>query len=510
MVSSSNRRIVKNTGFLYIRMLFTMAVTLYTSRVVLNKLGVDDYGIYSVVGGVVTMLSFLKGALSNSTSRFLAFELGQKKYDRLRKVFSSTLTIHFALAVLVFILAETVGLWFVYNKLVIPPERMSAAIWTYHFSILTVMVTIIQVPYNATIIAHERMNVYAYISIIEVTLKLLIVFFLSVVGFDKLKTYAVLMFLVSIIIALVFKVYCVRLFKEQTRYTFIWDKAMLMSILNFSGWSLTGNFVYMLLLQGGNIILNMFFGTAINASRAISVQVYNVIAKFVTNFRIASNPQIIKLYAENDLEKMKTLVINTSKFSYYLLLFLVLPVLFEANFILRIWLGIVPDYAAIFLQLTLINGLASIFDTSLYSVFIAMGRLKENAIISPLVSIWVIPIAYVLYTLGYSPTTIFYLQIVKSFILSFIIKPILLRKYANYEMKDFIKVFLPCLVVTFISILPVYYINLKIEEGWVRFIFAGVVSVISVTASVFVFGLNAVERKKVLSIVTDKVGVRRV
>ena len=487
-------------------MLFTMAVSLYTSRVVLNALGVVDYGIYNVVGGVVAMISFLNGALSNSTARFLTYELGKEDFNKLKKIFSATLTIHIALAIIIFILAETVGLWFLLNKMVIPDERITATIWVYQFSILTYMVLITQVPYNALIIAHENMEVYAYVSIIEVVLKLLIVYLLIIAGFDKLKFYAVLMFAVGILVAIIYRVFCIRKYKE-CYYSFQWDKELYKPLINFSGWSLAGSFTFILLRQGANIVLNIFFGPVVNASNAIAGQVNNAILLFVQNFRTASNPQIVKLYAENETQKMKSLVINTTKFSYFLLLFLELPILLEPEIILKIWLGQVPDYLLIFIQLTLINTLLTIFNTCLYFVFNAIGRLKENGIISPLISIWLIPISYLLFKRGFPPESLFYVLIIKSSILSFIVKPVLLCKYADYKSVDFVKIFLPCIIVTLICIFPPLACNQFMEEGWLRLIIVCMVSSLSVSFSVFWFGIEKEMRKKVTNFALSKMMV---
>lgn len=507
-MTSNNRRIAKNTGLLYIRMLFTMGVSLYTSRVVLNALGVVDFGIYNVVGGVVAMLGFLNGALSSSTSRFLTYELGKKNFDQLKKVFSTTLTIHIALALIILIFAETFGLWFLLNKLVIPHDRMTAALWVYQFSILTCLVSITQVPYNASIIAHEQMNIYAYVSIVEAVLKLLIVYLLVLTGFDKLKAYAVLMFLVGITIAMTYRIYCIRTYSE-CHYSFQWDKEIYTSIASFSGWSLSGSFTYILLTQGSNILLNMFFGPVVNASRAIAVQVNAAISAFVGNFRMASNPQIVKFYAGNEKQKMKNLVISTTKFSFYLLLFLELPVLLESQMILHIWLGIVPDYALIFMQLTLVDTLITIFDTCLYFVFNAMGRLRENAIISPLIGIWILPVSYVLFKYGFSPVSLFYVVIVKSSILSFIVKPILLYRYAGYKSEDFIKIFLPCVLVTLAGVIPPGLCRYFMDAGWLRLVTICFVSASSVSISVLYLGMDKELRKKIIMMAVSKLNWKK-
>ncbi|MCI6985875.1 MAG: polysaccharide biosynthesis protein, partial [Bacteroidales bacterium] len=290
--TSNNKRIAKNTIMLYIRMFISMVVGLYTSRVVLATLGVEDYGIYGVVGGVVGMMGFLNASMSGATSRFLTFELGKGDKERLAKTFSSALIVHIAIAIIVFILAETVGLWFLCNKLNIPEGRMEAAHWVYQFSILATMLSITQVPYNATIIAHEKMNVYAYMEILNVSLKLLIVYLLTIGDFDKLKLYAVLTFAVSLIIMMIYRIYCLRHFKES-RFHWVWDKTYLTPLLSFSGWNLYGNFGGIAGNQANNFVINSFFGVVMNAAASVAFTVSGIVTQFSSNAMTAFRPQII-------------------------------------------------------------------------------------------------------------------------------------------------------------------------------------------------------------------------
>ena len=286
-----------------------MLVSLYTSRVILNMLGVEDYGIYNVVGGVVTMFSFFNSALSAATQRFLSFEIGKGDSVRLRETFNAALVLHFGIALLVLLLAETVGLWFVKTYLVIPEERMDAAIWVYHFSVFSFLVTIIQVPYNATIISHERMSVYAYLSILEVCLKLLIVFMLAAISFDKLKLYGVLYFCVVFIMALIFRIYTRENFPES-KFLLVRDKQLYWTMFSFSAWSLLGNIAVIMKGQGVNILLNLFYGPVVNASRAIAYQVQGALYNFVINFQLAMKPQIIKSYASIGFSRDKILFLS--------------------------------------------------------------------------------------------------------------------------------------------------------------------------------------------------------
>lgn len=318
--SENNKRIVRNTGMLYIRMLLTMTVSLYTSRVVLNTLGVVDFGIYNVVGGVVLMFSFLNSSMSSATQRFLSIELGKQDYLQLKKVFSMSVNIHAIIAIAIFILAETIGLWFLNARLVIPADRIVAANWVYQFSIFAFMLTIMNVPYNATIIAHERMKVYAYVSIIEVFLKLTIVVVLVFSGFDKLKLYSLLVFVVSIIVWIIYKVYCKRNFHE-TSYIYFWEKSLYKTLINYAGWNLFGNIAGVTFNQGINIMLNLFFGPTINAARSIAYQINSAVSGFVSNFQIAMNPQIVKSYALEDLKYMHQLIFQGAKYSFFFFFF---------------------------------------------------------------------------------------------------------------------------------------------------------------------------------------------
>ena len=447
---SSNRTIAKNTMFLYFRMMFTMLISLYTSRVILQKLGVTDFGLYQSVGGVVGFLSFINGALSTGSSRFLTFELGTGNFEKLKKVFSTVLTVHILLSFVIVLLAETLGLWFVYNKLVIPPNRFAAVVYTYQFSVLACILSITQVPYNASIISHEKMSVYAYISIYEVVMKLLICYLLSIHGFDKLELYTTFYFFVNVSIMIFYRYYCVRNFKE-TKYKFLFDKKIFKEIASFSTWSLFAGISFALTGQGIIVLLNMFFTPAVVTARAISLQVNTAAVQFVNSFRTAANPQIVKKYAAKDYDGSKKLLLLSTRFSYYLMLVICLPVCFVSGSLLHLWLGQVPPYADIFLQLIVIQSLFQVFDTSFYTALYAKGRLKENALISPTLGIVAFPIIYVLFKLGYSPVSLSWAMIIVNVLLGVIIKPVLLVKIVNYTYKDILNVFSPCLKVTVLS-----------------------------------------------------------
>ena len=410
MTTSSNKRIAKNTLMLYFRMIIILGMRLYTSRIILNTLGVEDYGIYNVVGGIVIMLSFLNSAMTTGTTRFLSFELGRGEFIKMARVFSMSLNIHAMIAVVIFILAETLGLWFLNTHLNIPAERMNAANWAYQFSIMTFMVAVLSIPYHALIIAHERMNVYAYVSIVEVSLQLFIVFMLQWFGFDKLKLYSVLVFLVSLLVRGIYGLYSSKNFKES-KYRFIWDKSLFKTLMSFAGWNLWGNAAGVLSGQGVNMLLNIFFGPAVNAARGIAYSVKAAVHQFVNNFQTAMKPQIIKSYASNDLKYMHKLISQGAKYSFFLLLFLSLPILLETKIILKIWLKIIPEYTIIFTQLVILNELISSLSGPLMTAAHASGRIKNFQLTVGGLLFLILPFSWIFLKLGYPPQVTIYISI---------------------------------------------------------------------------------------------------
>lgn len=503
MVEQTNKTIAKNTLFLYFRMMFTMIVSLYTSRVILQVLGVDDYGIYQAVGGIVGFLSFINGALSTGTSRFLTFELGTGDFEKLKRTFSTTLTIHIGLATLIVFLAETIGLWFLYHEMVIPPDRMDAAVFVYHISILTAVFTLTQVPYNASIIAHEQMSIFAYVSIFEVTAKLLIVYMLKLGDFDNLKFYATLLFIVQVGLMLFYRIYCTRQFTE-TKYKFIYDKSILKSIAGFSGWSLFANGAIALNNQGILLLINMFFNPAVVAARAISIQVNMAINQFVGNFRTAVNPQIVKKYAAGDIKGSQKLLLESTKYSYYMMFLLCFPICLLARPILELWLGVVPEYTVIFLQLILIQSLFQVFDTSFYTALYAKGQLRENALISPTLGFLGFPIVYGLFQMGCSPVVLSWVSLVSYAIIGLIVKPLLIIKIANYSWKEILSVFNSCLVVTVISLPIPIYLKVIGSSSLCYSVFVFFIAFITTAISIYIFGIDEEVKQKVIIFIKKK------
>ena len=503
---SNNKTIAKNTLFLYFRMMLTMVIALYTSRVILKVLGVDDFGIYQAVGGVVGMLTFLNAALAVGTSRFLTFELGTGDFDKLKRTFSTVLTAHIILGIIIVSLSETVGLWFVYNKLMIPLERLEAAVIAYHLSVLTVVAQLMLVPYNASIISHERMSIYAYASIVDAVLSLIIVYLLTIGDIDKLVLYSALFLCVKVGMTAFYALYCARRFVE-TRCKLIMDKQILREVLSYSGWNLLSNGAIALNNQGALILLNMFFSPGVVTGRAIANQVNMAAFHFITNFRTAANPQIVKRYAAKDYSGSKELLLSSTKYSYYLMLMLSLPIVLVAEPLLKLWLGQIPPYSVIFLQLAIITSLFQVFDTSFYTALYAKGQIRENAIISPMVGFLAFPIMYVLFRFGFSPESMAWVSMIGVALLGFLIKPLLIIQIADYTWSEMFSVFVPCLKVTLASLpIPVIvYYSLQNCNMILSFLLLVVVSVISVLLSSWFIGINGKTRKHLMNIIHNKI-----
>lgn len=471
-----------------------MLVSLYTSRVVLNVLGVDDFGTYNVVGGVVTMFGFLNGAMASATQRFLSFELGRNDLVQLRKTFNAAQIVHIGIALLVFVLAETIGLWFLNNYLNIPSGRMEAARWIYHFSVLSFMITIIQVPYNAVIIARERMNVYAYVSILEVILKLLVVFMLSWISFDKLKLYGVLLFVVTFIVAAIYRIYTLRHF-DETRFVMVKEKELYKILISYSGWNLFGGVAAISKVQGVSIILNIFFGTVVNAAQGVANQVSGAINMFVSNFQMASNPQIIKSYASDDKEYMTNLVIRTSKFSFYLLFILTLPVMLEIEYILKLWLKLVPDYTAIFTILILINALIDTVSGPLMTALQATGKIKVYQSVVGILLILILPISYLFFRFGYPPKSTFIVSISIA-IVAFVFRLLLTKKQIpEFSIRQFLQeIVIRNIPVILLSVLIPWLIRINMQVGFTRLMIV-ILSSLSVSiVAIYFMGLKKNEK----------------
>lgn len=492
-VSANNKRIAKNTLMLYIRMLFTMAVSLYTSRVILHTLGVEDYGIYNVVGGIITMFTFINGAMVSSTQRYLNFELATGNAEKLRSIFNTSIQIHAIIALSIILLGETVGLWFLLNQLVIPEARMTAAIWVYQCSILSCVVGIMSTPYNADIIAHEKMSAFAYISILDVCLKLLIVYLLVVSPWDKLIAYAVLGLLIQLLIRYIYSSYCNKHFKES-RLQWAIDKPLLKEMAGFAGWSFWGNLAAILYSQGLNMMLNIFFGPVVNAARAVAIQVQGAIQQFVGNFQMALNPQITKTYASGDLEQMHSLMFRSARFSFLLLFFLSLPVLLETNFILTLWLKTVPEHTVVFTQI--IIAIALIYTTSNPCVIAnqATGKVKVYQMVVGGILLTILPISYIVLKLGAPAYSVFIVHLCIESVAQFS-RMYMLRKLISLPVWQYMKnIYIPVLATAAIAMVLPLLVRTQLDEGWQRFIAVGLTSVLSVGTCTFFIGFTKHER----------------
>ena len=479
---------------LYVRMILTMLVSLYTSRVVLNTLGVEDYGTFNVVGGAVIMFGFFNGAMASATQRFLTFDIGRKDHVQLRKTFNATQIIHIGIALLIIILVETIGLWFVNNKLNLPEGRMEAAHWVFHFSLFSFIVTVIQAPYNALIIARERMSVFAYISIFDVSLKLIIVFMLTWISFDKLKLYGILIFVVSFIVAAIYRIYT-RTHFEETKFLIVKDKPLYKTLISYSAWNLFGAISLVVKVQGVSIMLNIFFGTVINAAQGVANQVSGTVASFVSNFQMASNPQIIKSYAAGDKEYMTNLVIRTSKFSFFLLFILTLPIILEIDYILNLWLKLVPDYTAIFAILILINALIDTVSGPLMTAVAATGKIRVYQLVIGGLSMLILPVSYLFFKFGYPPESTFIVSISIA-VVAFVFRLLFTKKHIpEFSIRQFIQeILIRNIPVILISVFIPWLVISNMHIGFIRLIIVILTSLSISTITIYSVGLKRNEK----------------
>ena len=491
--SENNKRIAKNTLLLYFRMMLTMIVSLYTSRVVLSALGVEDFGIYNVVGGVVAMFSILSGSLSSAISRFITYELGKGNTDKLKNIFSSSVTIQIALGFIIALIAESIGLWFLNVKMNIPESRMIAANWVFQFSIITFIINLISVPYNAAIIAHEKMSAFAYISILEVTGKLLIAYLIVISPIDKLIFYAILMCVIAMIIRLVYGIYCKKHFEECT-YKFILDKRLLREMFGFAGWNFIGASSVILRDQGGNIIINLFCGPTVNAARGIASQVNTAIHGFVTNFMTALNPQITKSYASGNQDYMMTLIFQGARLSFYMLLILSLPVIINAQYILELWLDQVPEHTTLFVQLILIFAMSESISSPLITAMLATGNIKNYQLIVGGLQMMNLPLSYISLKMGCIPASVIIIAIIISQC-CLAARLLLLKNMIQLSIKQYIrKVYANVIIVSLVSlIIPVFIIN-NTNITFTDFITHSIICILCTMITIYFIGCSSNER----------------
>lgn len=505
-ISESNKRIAKNTLYLYLRMFVFLIMGLFTARVTINALGVSDYGLLNVVGGVMGFIGYFSTLLSSGTSRYLTVGLGKGDMNELKKIFSACGTLHLGMALATLLIGETIGLWFVNYKLVIPPDRMFAANYIYQLSLLGAFLGVTQSPYMASVIAHEKMSTFAFMSIFDVAFKLIIVCLLLYVDTDKLMMLSTFYTVTGIMTFLMYRIYCLRKF-EECSMRLLWDKKLSKDIWNYVGWNSIGSFAYMANNQGITVVLNLFFSTVVNAARGIAATVSTNIYNFVYNFQTAVRPQITKLFAVGDFEKMNKLICNSAKYSSYLLIIIGLPVFIETEYLITLWLGQVPTYVVAFIRITLIEMLLKSIDLPVGDGIQAVGKMKLPNITSAFVYLSVLPTIYVALVLGASPV-LAYIITCMAYPFALVCDLWILRKYSGFNILFYCRDILLRISVIIIlsSVLPTF-ITLSMPFGFLRFLLSVVVCVICSCIIIFYLGLNKNMRTKVVEKITDKIRI---
>lgn len=500
-MTSNNKRIVKNSLFLYIRMLFLTILTLFTSRVILEQLGVEDYGIYNIVGGIVTMLGFFNSSMSVATQRYMSYDIGRNDFKKLNKTFNSSLLIYIFIGLIIVALLETVGLWYVNNRLVFPAEKSFSVNVVYQFSILTFLVNLTQLPYNALILAREKMQVYTYVSFLDTGLKLLVLYLLFL-SENKLILYSGLVFAVTVIVQVVYHVYCHKRF-EETKINFTRDKEYLKELLSFSGWSLFGNIAGVARNQGINLVLNIFFGVLVNAAYGIAIQVQNAVGSFVANFQKAMNPQIIKSYANGQNKEALKLISAGSKYSFFLMILFAVPLLMHTEYVLNLWLTKVPEHSVVFVKLAIVFALVESVSGPLMTMVQATGKVKWYQIIIGGLIFLNLPISYVLMKWNRTPE-IFYYVMISIGLLSLIIRLFFLKNMIGLKISEFIlKTILPMIRVGLFIIFLVYIFGNKLTviNNWKFFIVNVVIEILVCIFTILILGLNGNEKKMLLNVI---------
>lgn len=499
----NNSRLAKNTLMLYFRTFLIMAVSLYSVRVLLDILGLEDYGIYNVVGGVVISLGVINASLSGASSRFISYAIGTEEDNLLKKYYSSIKLIHIVLALGVLVLGETLGLWLVTEKLVIPASRMSAALICYQMCLLTSLISIISVPYNALIMSYERMEIYAYISIMEAILKLTIIFILPYIGLDKLISYGMLLFITQIIIRVCYNLYCLHCF-EVSKVKANFNKKVFCEIFSFAGWTFTGQLAYMAYTQGVSILLNMFFGPIVNAARGVANQVQNGAGILAKNFQVAIRPQIIKSWAQSEFENVQKLVVMTTKMGYYLTALTVFPIMLCTKPVLSLWLKNVPNHCVAFVNLTLIAMLVESFSNAIIVAVHAVGKIKKFQIYESLVLFMIIPIGYIqLRFLHFPAESVLFMYIVVQLIAQVVRVNIVLPMIKMRKKDYMLKIFPKLLLTTMFIVLPFFFFHIE-SHDMLHLFLCILLMFLYVVIIVFFVGLSCGERNLVKTLVYAK------
>lgn len=504
MDENHKKSIARNTTFLYIRMFVVMAVTFYTSRVVLHALGEIDYGIYDVVGGIVMMMTFINGSLSASTSRFLTYELGRHDHRKLADTFAAALNLHICAALLVIIIGETVGVWFLYNHMTIPPDKLNAAFWILQFSIITTCFVFTQVPFNASIISHENMSVFAFVGLYEAFSRLAIAFLITLDSGDRLILYGFLLMANSVLVQLFYRFYTHRKYPE-CRMRLIRDRQLYKKLLGYSGWDIFGNTAIVVQNQGLNIVLNIFYGPTLNAARAIAVQIQTGLKAFITNFLMAVRPRVVKLYAEEKHGQMYRLTFYGCKISFFLMLAMIVPITFNLKFLLHTWLGNdVPPYTQAFASIILCIILMESFHSAYLMAFHAIGRIKTGNLICGTLMICALPVGYLCLRLGLPPYSIF-LVILAINIVCQIISWQIVHSYVNYSYRQLIvSVYLRCFATAAVSVIAPLIISAHMSDGWGKLVALTAVFEIVYAIVIYMIGFDRSERDELIKPVMAK------
>ena len=504
--ANNNKRIAKNTIFLYFRSILLLLISLYTSRVTLEVLGVEDFGIYQIVGGVVSMFSMLSSTLASASQRFITFALGENDYQKQRRVFSTCISLHIVLGLIVVVLLEVLGIWFLNNKLNIPVDRLAVAGWVMQFSIATFFVNIVSVPYNATIIAHEEMSAFAYISILEGLLKLGSVFLLMVISWDKLLLYSALYFLIALFLRVIYSVYSNRQFKETRSVKFSIDKELFRGMFAFAGWNLFGNGSLVLRNQGVDVVLNMFFGVVVNAAKGVSNQVQSAVQQFVGNFTTAIKPQLTIAIAQKDYQRAYALINKGSRYSFLMMMLFSIPIIISAPQILEVWLTKVPDYSVLFVRWTFIYLLLDSLSRMMIHAILSEGRIKEYQIVVGGTKLFAIPLVYIMLLLGCNPLAGVWANILLELI-CLIERMYYSKKLLNLDWKYFIiKVVFRCWVVFIFAISIPYLFICFVSQ---KLLITVAVSLIWTLAVISLTGVDKSERNMIFGLLKKKIVCRR-
>ncbi|HDN2510657.1 TPA: lipopolysaccharide biosynthesis protein [Providencia rettgeri] len=504
MSKEQNNRIIKNTVFLYIRMLLMIVITLYTSRVVLNTLGILDFGIYSVVASIVTMLGFISSAMITATQRFLSFELGQNNKEKLSDTFIMSININVIITFIMFMLIGLLGIWFINNELNIPKDKLPAALWAFKCVLISFSFTLISIPYTSNIVAHEKLNIYAIISILDAALKLLILFLINDSETEKLKTYSTLMMVVSIFISITNIIYN-RINYSFTKFRFFWNTLLFKRLLSYTGWNFFGALAGVFTNQCSNILINIFFGPAVNASKAITSQINSAIYGFVTAIQLSMSPQIVKTYSVGDKTRTKSLVFIGSKYSYFFALLIASPMILKMSLVLNLWLVSIPDYAIIFSKLVIIDSLIISLSNSLISSCNATGKIKLYQFVVGTITLLNIPISYYMLSLDSPPETVFYISIILS-ICSLIARVVLLKRIDKEIILGFEKnVIIPVILVSFFSSILLYFLNRHIPDTFLGLIILSVISSVVIFSFIWLLGMKTSEKSFLIQFIKNKI-----